>query len=332
MDSIESKRLLAGKVVKLRIQAAIRGSSRSTRRPTWRGDSRGVRGLGRAAPDRPGPGLAWSAWTPTPSAPPIAPTSGTRSPRCGAGRTRTRRSSSAREGTHAVRHRGQRVHRRRLLAVVQRPRPPPPGDRRGGARAARPRRAHDDARPLATRRRSSSAAATASTIAPPGLSRVFYSDNGSTAAEIALKMAFQYWQHSAATRAHQFVCLRRRLPRRHARVGLGRRHRPLPRAVPAAAVRAPMARAGRRRRPARGCSTSTASEIAAVIVEPLVQGAAGHARPPDGLPARGARAVRRARRAADLRRGGDRLRPHRHDVRLRAGGRGAGPHVPWPRA
>ncbi|MDI6733044.1 MAG: adenosylmethionine--8-amino-7-oxononanoate transaminase [Planctomycetota bacterium] len=31
-------------------------------------------------------------------------------------------------------------------------------------------------------------------IAPKGLSRVFYSDNGSTAMEIALKMAFQYWR------------------------------------------------------------------------------------------------------------------------------------------
>jgi adenosylmethionine-8-amino-7-oxononanoate aminotransferase len=31
-------------------------------------------------------------------------------------------------------------------------------------------------------------------IAPKGLRRVFYSDNGATAVEIALKMAFQYWQ------------------------------------------------------------------------------------------------------------------------------------------
>jgi adenosylmethionine-8-amino-7-oxononanoate aminotransferase len=44
-------------------------------------------------------------------------------------------------------------------------------------------------------------------LAPPGLTRVFYSDSGSTAAEIALKMAFQYWRQRGEQRT-KFVSLR----------------------------------------------------------------------------------------------------------------------------
>src|ERR671930_792108 len=47
-------------------------------------------------------------------------------------------------------------------------------------------------------------------LAPPGLTRVFYSDSGSTATEIALKMAFQYWQQRGGEHAHKtrFISLR----------------------------------------------------------------------------------------------------------------------------
>ena len=46
--------------------------------------------------------------------------------------------------------------------------------------------------------------------APPGLTKVFYSDNGSTAVEVALKMAFQYWRYRGREfrKKTRFVALR----------------------------------------------------------------------------------------------------------------------------
>ncbi|MBI2089795.1 MAG: adenosylmethionine--8-amino-7-oxononanoate transaminase [Deltaproteobacteria bacterium] len=44
-------------------------------------------------------------------------------------------------------------------------------------------------------------------IAPRGLRRVFYSDNGATAVEIALKMAFQYWQLKGEKSRTRFASL-----------------------------------------------------------------------------------------------------------------------------
>jgi adenosylmethionine-8-amino-7-oxononanoate aminotransferase len=113
-------------------------------------------------------------------------------------------------------------------------------------------------------------------IAPPGLSRVFYSDSGSTATEIALKMAFQYWQQRGGqhVRRKSFVHLRDAY---HGDTigsvsvgGIGLFHatyRPL-------LFEAHTAEPGDADDMARILAAHE-EEIAAVIVEPLVQGAAG---------------------------------------------------------
>src|SRR5215204_5527532 len=45
-------------------------------------------------------------------------------------------------------------------------------------------------------------------LSPPGLTRVFYSDSGSTATEIALKMAFQWWRQRGDEGRDKFIALR----------------------------------------------------------------------------------------------------------------------------
>jgi len=45
-------------------------------------------------------------------------------------------------------------------------------------------------------------------ILPKGLARVFYSDNGSTAVEVALKMAIQYWRNRGQPERTKFITLR----------------------------------------------------------------------------------------------------------------------------
>jgi adenosylmethionine-8-amino-7-oxononanoate aminotransferase len=44
-------------------------------------------------------------------------------------------------------------------------------------------------------------------IAPPGLTRCFFADNGSAAVEVALKMSFHYWQNRGRPRKRRFVTL-----------------------------------------------------------------------------------------------------------------------------
>ena len=44
-------------------------------------------------------------------------------------------------------------------------------------------------------------------VAPPGLTRCFYADNGSAAVEIALKMSYHYWRNRGQTSKTKFITL-----------------------------------------------------------------------------------------------------------------------------
>jgi adenosylmethionine---8-amino-7-oxononanoate aminotransferase len=44
-------------------------------------------------------------------------------------------------------------------------------------------------------------------LAPPGLTRCFYADNGSSAVEVAVKMSFHYWRNRGAPAKRRFITL-----------------------------------------------------------------------------------------------------------------------------
>jgi len=44
-------------------------------------------------------------------------------------------------------------------------------------------------------------------LSPPGLTRCFYADNGSSAVEVAIKMSFHFWRNEGHTRKTRFVTL-----------------------------------------------------------------------------------------------------------------------------
>ncbi|MBS1124508.1 MAG: adenosylmethionine-8-amino-7-oxononanoate transaminase, partial [Deltaproteobacteria bacterium] len=118
-------------------------------------------------------------------------------------------------------------------------------------------------------------------IAPPGLTRVFYSDSGSTAVEIALKQSFQYWQLQGRPAKQRFL----RLGDAYhgdtlGAVGVGGIdlfHRVFgPLLVPSIAIPSPAGTDGAVALARIEAELENrAYEIAALVVEPLVQGAAG---------------------------------------------------------
>lgn len=118
-------------------------------------------------------------------------------------------------------------------------------------------------------------------IAPAGLTRVFYSDSGSAAVEVALKMAFQFWAQRGESQRTGFICLQNAY---HGDTlgavsvgGIDQFHalyRPLLFGTLAARPGEP--------EHLEQLLSWHAGRIAAVIVEPLVQGAAGMLVQPPG--------------------------------------------------
>jgi adenosylmethionine---8-amino-7-oxononanoate aminotransferase len=119
-------------------------------------------------------------------------------------------------------------------------------------------------------------------LAPPGLERVFYSESGSTAVEIALKMAFQYWRQTGEAERTSFVTLE------------GAYHGDTIGSVSVGGIDlfhgafGPLLFDAHRVPPGDGEALERVlerhgSEIAAVVVEPLVQGAVGIRVQPPGF-------------------------------------------------
>jgi adenosylmethionine-8-amino-7-oxononanoate aminotransferase len=136
--------------------------------------------------------------------------------------------------------------------------------------------------------------------APAGLTRVFFSDDGATAVEVALKMAFQYWRQKPdpEPRRTRFIALEGAYhgdTLGDVSVGGVERFHAMFQPLLFPVLRAPMPHCYRcplgLERPdcAMACLDAVeqllkthAGEVAAVVIEPLVQGAAGMIVQPPG--------------------------------------------------
>lgn len=137
-------------------------------------------------------------------------------------------------------------------------------------------------------------------LAPPGLARVFFSDDGATAVEVALKMAFQFWRQTSPPRPRktQFLAVGGAYhgdTLGDVSVGDLERFHHLFRPLLFPTLRAPSPYCYRcplglqRSHCAIDCAGELealvrqhADTLAAVVVEPLVQGAAGMITAPEG--------------------------------------------------
>ncbi len=147
-------------------------------------------------------------------------------------------------------------------------------------------------------------------VAPPGLQKVFFSDSGATAVEVALKIAAQYQAQTGHPEKNRFMTLgeayhgdtvgalslgysdwfhRAFEALRFETVVMPTPHRPLHQRVTSAAEHAARSIAA-----AESLIDRHAATLAAVVMEPLVQGAAGMLMQPKGFLSAVARACKAA--------------------------------------
>jgi adenosylmethionine-8-amino-7-oxononanoate aminotransferase len=106
-------------------------------------------------------------------------------------------------------------------------------------------------------------------ILPRGLARIFYSDNGSTAVEVALKMALQYWRNRGEPQRRTFVALRNAYHGDTVGAMSASEDSVFTRAFQPLLF--PVERVGN----LEELEASLGKSVAAVIIEPMLQGAGG---------------------------------------------------------